>query len=68
MRREKIIDGKRFYWYGWSSSESTAINSKERLSAKDKLVKTIPEIREGVSGYSTWYRPSSESNKYSRLR
>ena len=48
----KIIDGKRWYWHGWTSSESSAIQSKEMLTTKGKIVK----IEKGIAGRHGVYK------------
>jgi len=62
----KIIDGKRWYWHGWSDIESNALESKARLEDKGKIVK----IERGKAGrhraYQTgkgWF-PNSDTMGY----
>ena len=61
MNREKMINGKRFYWYGWTSEESSAIGAKENLESKGKLVilqKGDDKWSDNKNGWNIWYRPS----------
>ena len=64
MQHRKEIDGKRWYWYGWTDIESSADEAKEHLIAKGMLAKVIvgnsPEAFQSnkKTGYNTWYRPS----------
>lgn len=61
MEYSKRFSGKRFYWHGWCSEESSALESKTNLMLKGKLVK----IERGVGkypnsttmGWNIWYRP-----------
>jgi len=62
MTYSKRFNGKRFYWYGWCSEESSALESKTKLELQGKLV----IIEKGVGkypdskdmGWNIWYRPS----------
>ena len=63
MEYSKRFNGKRFYWYGWTSVEEHALDSQARLTARGKLV----IIEEGVGkypnsaimGWNIWQRPNN---------
>ena len=54
----KIIDGERWYWYGWSSELGQALDSKDKLNSKGKLVK----IEHGKAGRHGVYKSGKDSN------
>lgn len=62
MEYSKRFNGKRFYWHGWTSQESKALENKSNLEMKGKLViieKGIGKYPDSKTmGWNTWYRPS----------
>ena len=65
MQHRKEMDGKTFYWYGWTDVESSAEESKEHLRVKGYITRIIKgsssEPMQGFGnkiGYNVWYRPS----------